>query len=317
MPLYRLKREMTYVIMALYSTIFAYAFEEVDFVTLLRYHESKQRGSLDFPLDYHYLDESHPRYQMPYHWHEEYEILHVRSGEFVLTLDGETISLHSGDVAFISAEQLHGGRPHDCIYECIVFDMRLLLKCNDHCKNQISDIRHHRISLQAYYPANDRIIRHTIPPMFNALHDQCPGYELITLGCLFQFLGEVYKHGAFEASPCEQNEGQRILQLKQVFELIETSYASSLTLGDMAGSVHMTPKYFCRFFKATTHRTPVDYLNYFRIEEACNEIAATDRNLTEIALNVGFSNLNYFIRQFKKYKGITPGQYLSRIRSAK
>ena len=92
---------------------------------------------------------------------------------------------------------------------------------------------------------------------------------------------------------------------------------SPLSLSDMAAAVHMTPKYFCRFFKATTHRTPVDYLNYFRVEAACNEIAATDRNLTEIALDVGFSNLNYFIRQFKKYKGITPGQYLSQIRSAK
>ena len=286
-------------------------------MSLLRYHESKQRGSLDFPLDYHYLDESHPRYQMPYHWHEEYELLHVLSGEFDLTLDDETITLMPGDVAFVAAEQLHGGIPRNCIYECIVFDMRLLLKCNDHCKRQISDIRHQHIRLQSSYPADDRIIRHTIPPMFRALHDQCPGYELITLGCLFQFLGEVYKHGAYNIEDLSQNEGKRVLQLKQVFELIESEYAAPLTLNDMAASVHMSPKYFCRFFKATTHRTPVDYLNYYRIELACNEIADADRNLTEIALDVGFSSLNYFIRQFKKYKGITPGQYQEMLRPGK
>ena len=283
---------------------------------LLRYHESKQRGSMDFPLDYHYLDESHPRYQMPYHWHEEYELLHVLSGEFELTLDGDTLRLHAGDVAFISAEQLHGGTPINCIYECIVFDMRLLLKCNDHCKQQISSIRHHHISLQPRYAADDPSIRHTIPPMFRALHDQCPGYELITLGCLFQFLGEIYKHGAYQAAE-PTDDGRKVLQLKQVFELIETNYAYPLTLTDMAAAVHMSPKYFCRFFRATTHRTPVDYLNYYRIEAACNEIAATDRNLTEIALDSGFSSLNYFIRQFKKYKGITPGQYQEMLRHAK
>lgn len=286
-------------------------------MTLLRYHESKQRGSLDFPLDYHYLDESHPRYQMPYHWHEEYELLHVLNGEFDLTLDDETITLMPGDVAFVAAEQLHGGIPRNCIYECIVFDMRLLLKCNDHCKRQISDIRHQHIRLQSSYPADDRIIRHTIPPMFRALHDQCPGYELITLGCLFQFLGEVYKHGAYSVEDLSENEGKRVLQLKQVFELIESEYAAPLTLNDMAASVHMSPKYFCRFFKTTTHRTPVDYLNYYRIEIACNAIAATGKNLTEIALDVGFSSLNYFIRQFKKYKGITPGQYQEMLRPAK
>lgn len=275
----------------------------------LDYHESKQRGSLDFPLEYHYLDENHPRYQMPYHWHEEYELLHVLSGEFDLTLDDTAIVLHPGDVAFISAEQLHGGIPRDCIYECIVFDMRLLLKCNDHCKQQISSIRHGHILLQSVYPADDRIIRHTIPPMFRALHEQCMGYELITLGCLFQFLGEVYKYGAYQPIESTQSEGRRVLQLKQVFELIEADYASPLTLSAMASAVHMSPKYFCRFFKATTHRTPVDYLNYYRIEAACNEIAASSKNLTEIALDVGFSSLNYFIRQFRKYKGITPGQY--------
>lgn len=275
----------------------------------LDYHESKQRGSLDFPLEYHYLDENHPRYQMPYHWHEEYELLHVLSGELDLTLDDAAIVLHAGDVAFISAEQLHGGIPRDCIYECIVFDMRLLLKCNDHCKQQISSIRHGHILLQSVYPADDRIIRHTIPPMFRALHEQCMGYELITLGCLFQFLGEVYKHGAYQPVAAAQSEGRRVLQLKQVFELIEADYDSHLTLSDMANAVHMSPKYFCRFFRATTHRTPVDYLNYYRIEIACNEIAATSKNLTEIALDVGFSSLNYFIRQFRKYKGITPGQY--------
>ena len=282
----------------------------------LRYHESKQRGSLDFPLEYHYLDESHPRYQMPYHWHEEYELLHVIGGEFELILDDEALVLRPGDVAFIAAEQLHGGFPRNCIYECIVFDMRLLLKCNDHCKQQISSIRHHHISLQSRYAADDSSIRHTIPPMFRALHDQCPGYELITLGCLFQFLGEIYKHGAYQAAE-PTDDGRKVLRLKQVFELIETNYTSPLTLTDMAAAVHMSPKYFCRFFRATTHRTPVDYLNYYRIEAACNEIAATDRNLTEIALDSGFSSLNYFIRQFKKYKGITPGQYQEMLRRAK
>lgn len=281
----------------------------------LRYHEAKQRGSFDFPLEYHYLDAAHPRYQMPYHWHEEHEILQVLEGEFDLTLEDETLTLRPGDVVFIAAEKLHGGVPRSCTYECIVFDMRLLLKCNDHCKQQVGDVLHHRLALQTHYPCDDRIIRHTIPPMFNALREQCPGYELITLGCLFQFLGEVYKYSAYQPADPQQGDGRKSVQLKQVFELIEEEYASPLTLNRLAASVHMTPKYFCRFFRQITQRTPIDYLNYYRIEAACNEIAATDKNLTEIALDNGFSNLNYFIRMFRKYKGVTPGQYMSTLRT--
>ena len=46
----------------------------------LQYHEAKQRGSMEFPLDYHYIDRNHARYEMPYHWHEETEILFVLNG---------------------------------------------------------------------------------------------------------------------------------------------------------------------------------------------------------------------------------------------
>ncbi|MGN1367756.1 MAG: helix-turn-helix domain-containing protein [Aristaeellaceae bacterium] len=279
-----------------------------------KYHESKQRGSLDFPLEYHYLDENHARYQMPYHWHEEHELLRVRTGTFDLVLDGKAIPLHAGDVAFIPAEALHGGEAHGCVYECIVFDMRLLLTCNDHCKQQISDVRHHRIVLQPHFPCDHPVIRHTIPPMFDALRNQCPGWELITLGCLFQFLGEVYKFQAYATADASHWDGKRVLTLKKVFELIEADYASPLTLHDLAGAVHLSPKYFCRFFREAVHRSPIDYLNYYRIEVACNDIAFSDKTLTEVALDCGFSNLNYFIRQFRKYKGMTPGQYQALIR---
>ena len=43
----------------------------------LRDRESMQRGSPDYPLDYYLIDRNHPRYEMPYHWHAETELLHV------------------------------------------------------------------------------------------------------------------------------------------------------------------------------------------------------------------------------------------------
>ena len=101
---------------------------------------------------------------------------------------------------------------------------------------------------------------------------------------------------------------KRILQLKQVLEFIEKNYANPITLQELSASVSMSPKYFCRFFSEMTHQTPVDYLNRQRIEEACLQLAATDDSITEIAYRNGFNDLSYFIRTFKKYKGMTPGK---------
>ena len=158
-----------------------------------QYQESKQRGSLDFPLDYHYVDEHHNRYAMPYHWHEEIEILHVLCGSFALSIGDANYVLTTGDVAYIASGKLHGGEPKNCVYECVVFDMRLLLKSNDHCKQYISDVLEGRAAIDPYLITGCQVTKHTIVPMFDALRAQCNGYALITLGCLFQFVGEVYK----------------------------------------------------------------------------------------------------------------------------
>lgn len=301
--------------MAESSTIFTFYSQEDANVKRLHYHEARQRGTPDFPLEYHHLDVNHPRYQMPYHWHEEYEILLIKEGSFSLNLDDMAVTLGPGDAAFIAAGCLHGGLPQDCTYECVVFDMRLLLKSSERCKQQIGDLINRQITIQPCFRSGERAVEQAVQPLFEALRDRREGWELMTLGCLFRFLGECFSAQAFEtASTPALQDDKRVWQLKTVFELIENDYAQPLTLDMLSAAVHMTPKYFCRFFKAATHRTPIDYLNYYRIEAACYEIAATDKNITEVALDVGLSNPSYFIRMFRKYKGVTPGQYLKAMR---
>ena len=226
----------------------------------------------------------------------------------------ETIELAAGDAAFVSAECLHGGIPWECTYECAVFDLRLLMKSSDRCKRQLSGILHQQIILQSCFRAGNPLIDSTISPMFDALRMRCEGWELITLGCLFRFFGCAVGMPVHLNAISTETSGKRVLQLKKVFELIENDYASPLTLTELANAVHMSPKYFCRFFKAATHRTLIDYLNYYRIEIACSELTTTDKNVTEIAMDTGFSNPNYFIRQFRKYKGTTPGRYQNSMR---
>lgn len=276
----------------------------------LRYHENKQRGSLDFPLDYHYIDGAHSRYEMPYHWHEEVEILHVLSGEFHISIDGDGYDLQPDDVVFLAPGQLHSGHPEDCVYECVVFDMRLLLKSNEHCRRYVNEILGSQLRVNTYFPQGSRVTRHTILPMFDALREQNEGSALITLGCLFQFVGEVYKFCAYERTPqLSANEAQKIVKLKKVFEIIENNVADPPSLEQLARSIGLSPRYFCRFFKEATHQTPMEYIGFYRIEQACYEMSATDKNVTEIAAELGFADVNYFIRCFKKYKGVTPKQY--------
>jgi AraC-like DNA-binding protein len=284
-------------------------------MTVLRYHEDKQRGSPDFPLDYHLVKEGHNRYEMPYHWHEEVEIIHVMQGKLRLSTGGVSHALQKGDIAFIASGMLHGGKPENCVYECVVFDMNLLLMNNSYFKQQIGEVLDGAVEIRTHLRAESGETWRALLPMFGALREWSEGCRMITIGCLMRFVGEVYRSGAYTRREHPRgSENRKMLKLKKVFMLIENSYAKPLTLGQLSAAVDMTPKYFCRFFKEATHRTPLDYVTYYRVEAACHAFAATDHNVTEIALDMGFSDVSYFIRCFKKYKGVTPGRYRRTLR---
>ena len=44
-------------------------------------NEDRPRGTYEFPFEFHHIDQSHPRYVMSYHWHVEYEIIRILTGE--------------------------------------------------------------------------------------------------------------------------------------------------------------------------------------------------------------------------------------------
>ncbi|MEG0996737.1 MAG: AraC family transcriptional regulator, partial [Clostridia bacterium] len=253
----------------------------------LGYHENIQRGSLEFPLEYYDVDEAHPRYEMPFHWHEEAELLHILTGTFRLAIDDCTHLLVAGDVAYIAPGCLHGGEPSGCVYECVVYDMRLLLKGGGSCAPYIADLLSGCVAVNAHFPAQSQLVREAVLPLFAALRAREEGWALTTLGCLYRFVGEVYRLRAYERRTVPAGmENRKVLQLKCVFELMEERYREPLTLGQLSATVGMSPKYFCRFFKEATHRTPMEYLSYYRIEMACYEMATTDKNVTEIAMDI-------------------------------
>lgn len=277
----------------------------------INYRESWQRGTADFPLEYHHISPTHPQYVMALHWHVEFEIIRILKGSFHLFIDEQEFDAAGGASIIIPAGALHAGTPGNCTYECIVFDMNMLMNKNDSCCKLLRQIIDHEVEPVYVYPETYNDIHQMVWSLFDAVSSRKKGYQLTVLGALYQITGMIFSKDYYNPAPKNPPRNhRRTVQLKTALEFMESSYHTQLSLKEMADSVHMSPKYFCRFFQEMTHRTPVDYLNYYRIERACYQLLTTDQSITEVAYNSGFNDLSYFIKTFKKYKGITPKQYL-------
>lgn len=268
------------------------------------YREHRQQGTFDFPIEFYH------RYQMPYHWHLEYEIIRILEGSFHLTLDNKTIDVNKGDILFLQDGTLHGGIPENCIYECLVFDMNLLVKEGNVCAKQIQKMLRHEIVIRQQLPTNLICLQNTIDSLFQAMAVKRTGYEFLTQGYLYQLLGILLGEHLYEVNTTSANISQQhVLIFKSVLSYIEDHYTGHIALEDLSRIAGMNSKYFCRFFREMSYRTPIDYLNYYRIECACEQLSATKNTIIEVALDCGFNDISYFIKTFRKYKGISPKQY--------
>lgn len=277
----------------------------------INYRESWQRGTVDFPFEYHHVTPLHPQYNMSLHWHVEFEIIRVLEGTLQLAIDEQEYAVSHDSCIFIPAGSVHSGIPYDCTYECIVFDMNMLMNKNDSCCKLIRKIIDHEVEPKYVYAKSYNDIHQTVWSMFEAIASKKEGYQLVVLGALYQMIGSIFSNQYYNPAPAQPPRNhKRIIQLKTALEFMESSYNTQLSLEEMSESVNMSPKYFCRFFQEMTHRTPIDYLNYYRIERACYQLMTSDQSITEVAYNSGFNDLSYFIKTFKKYKGTTPKKYL-------
>lgn len=90
-----------------------------------------------------------------------------------------------------------------------------------------------------------------------------------------------------------------------------TTHCPPVALQTLSEICFMSPNYFCHYFKQEIGKTPISFINEYRIEKACEMLSESEAPISNIALSVGFDNFSYFIRKFREYKGVAPNKYRS------
>ena len=278
----------------------------------LEYKEKRTHRTQGFPFAYYHVTPIHPRYNMVYHWHPEYELIRILNGSMQMRLDGSTVLIQSGDMMLANDGVLHGGTPQDCVYECIVFDMQTIFPPTL-CDEDMLCILQHKKTIKSLLTSDTEACAH-LHSMFEAMASRTKGYHHQVLGALHGFLGEVIRRELYEPFTLGTSKGRKqMVRLKNALEMIHSNYHENLSLATIAESAEMDQKYFCRYFRSITGKTPMDYLNYYRIECACEQITLSDKNITGIAMDCGFNDSSYFVKVFRRYKNMTPSQYAHQV----
>ena len=101
-------------------------------------------------------------------------------------------------------------------------------------------------------------------------------------------------------------------RLEKVMRYVKENLSQDIKQTEVAEVVCMTPQSFSRFFRATTGRTFVAFVNVLRISEASKLLVNTNHDITEIAFECGYSNVSNFNRRFSEIKKCTPSEYRKR-----
>ena len=272
-------------------------------------NELKKRGSDGFPIEYYYLDEAHPRYEMPLHWHREFELVLVKSGQLTLYLNTMEYTLKQGDIAVVNCGVLHRGTPQNCIYECIVCDINILRRSADVPTDLILPIISGQMTVNVLLEADNSAAYSSAVSLFGAMRQASPFFELEVMSRLFAFFFELYK--ADLVRPHKVNrQAANITRVSELLDWLEDNLVEPITLARLSKMAGLNEKYFCRVFKEVTGKTFTDYLNGLRIDHACRMLLYEKTSVTEAALHSGFSDMSYFSKVFKKQKGRPPRQWV-------
>ena len=267
------------------------------------YHEAVSRGAPDFPVEYHYVDESHPSYRMLLQWHNDIELERVVSGHMTLTLNNHTFQMSPGDSVLIPGGVIHGAEPQNCVYECIVFPRSFL-----DITRRTRDLSLAQLQKPVFF-SQDGVVARVFDSM--KTHEKTNAFGI--LADLYDIIHRAVMTQDNALSVLSEYKMERI---KVAIRYIEDHLHQPITLEDLSRVCSTSPNYFCSLFKEVTGKTPGEYITALRMETA-SKLLLAGNTVTDTAFACGFRDVSYFISVFRKRVGVSPKQYSKRFEQSR
>ena len=274
--------------------------------------ENKPHGTKDDPFSIYHIANAKRSFQIPIHWHDEFEIIYVKSGFLTVSISGENYIGKPGDAFVVSPGNLHfmGSQTGNVDYFTFLFPLKYIsFRSNDILDDKLLEplnSGHLIISPEIEDTVKEQCEQ--LVEIYGAKKEESQSKitaQIKTKIILLQFILELWKKGFIVEN---DTSGKNTVE-KEMVSYIQQNFTGKILLKEFGEQFHLSEKYISRYFKEHFHITISQYVTYLRLEHAKQLLQDTDIPVTEVAMQSGYQNVSYFIRSFKKTYGMSPLKY--------
>lgn len=277
--------------------------------------ELQPHGTLAFPCaGYSALYTDSPEDVIPWHWHEEMEIVYVKEGCLNLKVPSASFSVQEGDVLAINSNILHYAIAADtCLLQSLVFSPALVCG-NDH---SVFAVKYIQPLIRCCTFTGYSILQSVNPEMtqafcraFDAIQKEPPGFEFTVRENLSRLLFFLVQSFHAQTSIPDSMQSQDNLRMRKMLTYIHKNYAEVISLQDIAKAADIGERECLRCFRKTIQSSPVQYLLKYRVMQGAEQLLRNPENsISQISLSCGFDSPSNFAKLFKRFYNCTPREY--------
>lgn len=274
--------------------------------------ENKPHGTKDDPFSTYHIENAGRSFQIPVHWHDEFEIIYVRSGFLTVSISGESYIGKTGEAFVVSPGNLHlmGSQSGTVDYYTFLFPLKYISFRTDDMLDEklLEPLNSGHLMICPRVKDTAKELCEQLIEIYEAKNDESVSKittQVRTKIILLQFIIEMWKKGFV----IENDTSGRNTVEKEMVSYIQQNFTGKISLREFGEQFHLSEKYISRYFKEHFHITLSQYVTYLRLEHAKQLLQDTDIPVTDVAMQSGYQNVSYFIRSFQKAYAVSPLKY--------
>lgn len=250
-------------------------------------------------------------YKLPSHYESTYQILLILSGKIIYRVEGKKYEVSKGGIIVLNTLEDHSLQVLEYPYERYVIQIR-----PDFFQHEVKYPE--VIAIFIKRPKNFSHLLTVSEPIWNYLYDivlemeteflnRKTYWEMFVGADLRRMFITLFRECSDVLSMMKIGTG--ITLAYNVMNYLDHHFTENVSVDDIAAALFMNKNYIAHVFKDETGYSLMSYVISLRINRAKILLSSTDKSITDVAFECGYSDFNYFSKQFKKLIGITPSQF--------